>query len=427
MSINKYRNQIKTVLIIFSIVSCTQWSYAQKLSSFNEVYSLVQKKDFFNAKKRFETEKKKFPKVYKEFTEAVLYNAFNQPELSEQKAVPLMSSGSSIPDSLMLKLYRVREDNAMKRYEYQSAKNILETIQAKYSNLLSEEEKEDLENTMKIWTALAQQPQQKTEIRSTTTLKMEKDKAGLKNLKIEINGNSADFIFDTGANLSVITESTAKNFKMEIIPAGIKVDAITGASVMADLAVCKKMTLGNITVENSVFLVFPDTALAFPQISYQINGILGFPVIESFKEIQMTKDGYFIVPKEETKISSPSNMAIDGLTPMIGMDGMHFSFDTGAERSMLYYPYYLKNKQEIDQRYKTVPISIGGAGGTKTYNGAEIEAAFHILDKKVSLNKVSVLKENFGKHKVYGNIGQDVINSFQKLTLNFDKMFIKFE
>ncbi|KPE52923.1 retropepsin-like aspartic protease [Chryseobacterium indologenes] len=427
MLVNIFRNQAKAVLIIFSMVSFAQWSYAQKQSSFNEVYSLIQKKDFFNAKKQFEAQKKQFPEVYRDFTEAVLYNAFNQPELSEQKIVPLISSRSSLPDSLMLKLYRVREDNAMKRYEYQSAKNILETIQKNYSNLLSEEEKEDLENTMKIWTALAQQPQQKTEIRSTTTLKMEKDKAGLKNLKVEINGNSADFIFDTGANLSVITESTAKSFKMEIIPAGIKVDAITGASVMADLAVCKKMMLGNITVENAVFLVFPDAALAFPQISYQINGILGFPVIESFKEIQMTKDGYFIVPKEETKINSPSNMAIDGLTPMMGMDGMHFSFDTGAERSMLYYPYYLKNKHQIDQHYKTVPITLGGAGGTKTYNGAEIEAVFHILDKKVTLNKVSVLKEKFGKHQVYGNIGQDVINSFQKLTLNFDKMFIKFE
>lgn len=421
-----FRNKIKTILAVICITA-SQWFYAQQLSSFNEVYNLIQKKDFFNAEKRFEAEKKQFPKGYKDFTEAILYNAFNQPELSEQKAASLFGSGSPLPDSLMLKLYRIREDNAMKQYKYASAGNILKTIQAKYGKLLSQEEKEDLENTLKIWTALEDQPGQKTEIRSTTTLKMEKDKAGLKNLKVEINGDSDGFIFDTGANLSVITESAARRFQMKVIPAGIKVDAITGASVMADLAVCKKMTLGNITVENAVFLVFPDSALAFPQISYQIHGILGFPVIESFKEIQMTKDGYFIVPEKETAVSAPSNMAIDGLTPMIGMDGMHFSFDTGAERSMLYYPYYLKNKQLIDQNYKTVPISFGGAGGTKTYNGAEIEAVFHILDKKVTLNKVSVLKENFGKHKVYGNIGQDVINSFQKLTLNFDQMFIKFE
>ncbi len=421
-----FRNKIKTILAVICITA-SQWFYAQQLSSFNEVYNLIQKKDFFNAEKRFEAEKKQFPKGYKDFTEAILYNAFNQPELSEQKAAPLIGSGSPLPDSLMLKLYRIREDNAMKQYKYASAGNILKTIQAKYGKLLSQEEKEDLENTLKIWTALEDQPGQKTEIRSTTTLKMEKDKAGLKNLKVEINGDSDGFIFDTGANLSVITESAARRFQMKVIPAGIKVDAITGASVMADLAVCKKMTLGNITVENAVFLVFPDSALAFPQISYQIHGILGFPVIESFKEIQMTKDGYFIVPEKETAVSAPSNMAIDGLTPMIGMDGMHFSFDTGAERSMLYYPYYLKNKQLIDQNYKTAPISFGGAGGTKTYNGAEIEAVFHILDKKVTLNKVSVLKENFGKHKVYGNIGQDVINSFQKLTLNFDQMFIKFE
>ncbi|MDR2235292.1 MAG: retropepsin-like domain-containing protein [Chryseobacterium sp.] len=427
MIIHLLRNQIKTGLTAISIVSFVQWSQAQnQLSSFHTTYSLIQEKDFFNAKKQFEAEKNSFPKPYQDFTDAILLNAFNKPDLSEKKIVGLISSGSSLPDSLMLKVYRTREDNAMKQYDYRSAKKMLETIRSRYGSLLSAEEKDDLENTMKIWTALEQQPHQKTQIKSTTSLKTEKDKAGLKNLKVTINGNSADFIFDTGANLSVMTESAARRFGMNIIPAGIKVDAITGASVTAGLAVCKKMTMGNITVENAVFLVFPDTALAFPQISYQINGILGFPVIESFKEVQMTRDGYFIVPKEETKINAPSNMAIDGLTPMIEMDGMHFSFDTGAERSMLYYPYYLKNKPSIDQK-KTVSISLGGAGGTKTYQGAEIRATFHILDQEVTLDQLNVLKENFNKHHVYGNIGQDVISRFQKLILNFDKMFIKFE
>ncbi|RTZ46153.1 hypothetical protein EJ377_17055 [Chryseobacterium arthrosphaerae] len=49
--------------------------------------------------------------------------------------------------------------------------------------------------------------------------------------------------------------------------------------------------------------MFADQALSFPQISYQINGILGFPVIEALKEVQLTQDDYFIVPEKETKIS----------------------------------------------------------------------------------------------------------------------------
>ncbi|MBZ4192598.1 retropepsin-like aspartic protease [Niabella beijingensis] len=414
--------------LVFLIMAALQISSAQEqLSLFNETYRLIQQKDFFNARTLFETNKERIPEDYRNFTAAVLYNAFNKPGLSENKIAPLIAAGNRLPDFLMLKLYRVHEDNAMKQYNYSKAKTALETLLHHYSSLLSAEEKDDLQNNLRIWTALEQQPRQKTVIQKTTHLKMKKDKAGLNNLTIGMGTDSLAFIFDTGANMSTVTESTARRLGMNIIPASIDVDAITGAKIKAALAVCKKMTIGNVIVENAVFLVFPDSALAFPQIDYQINGILGFPVIESFREVQLTKDGYFIVPEEETGISYPSNMAIDGLTPMITIDGMHFSFDTGAEQSMLYYPYYQKNRRLIDTTYKTIPVSFAGAGGSKTYKGAEIEGSFDILGKKVTISKLRVLKESINSEQVYGNLGQDLITRFQRLTLNFDRMFIQFD
>lgn len=238
---------------------------------------------------------------------------------------------------------------------------------------------------------------------------------------------SMNFIFDTGANISTISASAAQRLKLEIIPADIDVDAITGKSVKASLAVCKKMVLGNIVVENAVFLVFGDDALSFPQINYQINGILGFPVIEALKEVQLTQDDYFIVPDKETAINSSSNMAIDGLSPLIFIDGKHFSFDTGADHTILYAPFYLENKKNIDAKYQLTKIGMGGAGGKIEHDGFKIDHTFHILGKPIVLKDISVLKTKINKETVYGNIGQDVIKQFKKMTLNFDHMFIKFD
>lgn len=87
--------------------------------------------------------------------------------------------------------------------------------------------------------------------------------------------------------------------------------------------------------------------LFIPQIDYQINGILGYPIISALREITITQDGNFTVPKDETKISSQPNMAMDEITPLIFIDGKPFTFDTGATNTILYESYYKENQKKL--------------------------------------------------------------------------------
>lgn len=414
--------------MLFALLCISFTGFGQtRASAFDMIYGQMKQKNFFEARTSFAAHKKKLPVEYQYFTEAVLDNAFNKPEESNLKIAKLEMLKFSFPDSLMLKIGRIKEDNCMKQYDYAGAKKAVQGTLQQYDRLLTQDEKDDLKNNLKIWTALENEPRQKIVMNGSTRLKMEKDAAGLKNLKVDIGEGTMNFIFDTGANISTISTSAAQRLHMKIIPAAIDVDAITGISVKADLAVCKKLVLGNIIVENAVFLVFADNALSFSQIKYQINGILGFPVIEALKEVQLTKDDYFIVPDTETKINTVSNLAIDGLSPLIFIDGKHFSFDTGADHTILYAPFYQENKKNIDRQYQVTKISMGGAGGKIEYDGFKINHTFHILDKKIPLENVSVLTTKINKETVYGNIGQDVIRQFNTMTMNFDQMFIRFD
>ncbi|WBV58133.1 retropepsin-like aspartic protease [Chryseobacterium daecheongense] len=424
-----HKNKIFCRIMVTTFLFVCSFSFSQTHNSeFNSLYAQIQKKNFFSAREIFTTARKKLPVEYQYFTEAILNNAFNKPRESNLKILKLEELKTiTLPDSLLLKISHLKEDNSMKQYDYAGAKTAVQNTLKKYDQILTEEERSDLKNNLKIWTALEKEPRQKVTMKGSTNMKMEKDVANLKNLKVQIGDDFMNFIFDTGANISTISESAAKRLKMRIIPAGIDVDAITGISVKADLAVCEKFKLGNVIIENAVFLVFADTALSFPQIKYQINGILGFPVIEALREVQLTQDDYFIVPEAETKISSPSNMAIDGLSPLIFIDEKHYSFDTGADQTMLYAPFYQENKKEIDEHYKVSKIGMGGAGGKAEYDGFKINHTFHILGKEIELRDIRLLKDKINKETVYGNIGQDVIRKFNKMTMNFDQMFIKFD
>lgn len=410
-------------MILFTLTGFSQ----NRPTMFDQVYEQIKLKNFFRARDLFESYSKHIDTEKQNIILIFLNNAFNKPMVSNQKINTFFQSGSSQPDSLILKIYRVQEDNFVKLHDYKQAQQVVLKIINKFKQQLSTDEKADLENNLKIWTALAAVNPQKTVIHSDTRIKIERDKAGLKNLPVDINAVSTNFIFDTGANLSTVSLSTAKRLNMQIIPANIAVDAITGISIKADLAVCKKLNLGNITIENVIFLVFADSALHFPQLNYQINGILGYPVIEALREVQLTQDDYFIVPKVETKNDTLSNLAIDGLSPLINIEGQHFTFDTGAEQTILYAAFYEQSKKKFDQQYTTTKIRMGGAGGTTEYSGFKIDPVFQVMGRSISLKNVSLLTAKIDKETVYGNIGQDLIRQFSKMTINFDQMFIRFE
>lgn len=88
---------------------------------FENIYRQIKDKNFFKARDMFR-ETKKLPADYRYFTEAVLDNAFNKPEESNQKILKLSGLTTELPDSLMLKISHIKEDNCMKQYDYSGAK-----------------------------------------------------------------------------------------------------------------------------------------------------------------------------------------------------------------------------------------------------------------------------------------------------------------
>lgn len=419
--------RIKMVITLLTLLSLNIFGQTQN-TAFVQIYDLIEQKNFFKAEEIYNLKRKDLSTTYLKFIEVFLDNAFNRLEESNNKIAHLIKTENNLSDSLILELYQTKVDNSVKLFDYKEAKNTLNTIFASYKNLLSEDDKNWMENNLKMWTALEYEPKQRVIIKETNRLKMIKDKAGLNNLRISTEKDTVNFIFDTGANLSTTSETTAKKLRMKIIPVDIEVGAITGEKVPAQLAVCPVLKLGNIEIQNTIFLVLEDKGLSFPQIDYQIYGILGFPVIEALREIQITQDDYFIVPREKTKIKHQPNMAMNGLTPLIYIDGRHFTFDTGADATMLYHSYYIENQNEIDSNYQPAKISFGGAGGKKEFDGYIICQNFNVLDKEITLKNIHLLKEKIKNNEtVYGNIGQDLIKQFNKMTLNFDYMFIKFD
>jgi predicted aspartyl protease len=360
---------------------------------------------------------------------AEIDNAFNRLKASDQKIESLFSEyAGKLSDKDKYHLLRIKQMNHSKLFEYQKAYDVLHELTTRYKQQMTADELGDYQNIKKIWAALAKEPPQNVTIKENTILSIKHNKLGTQNLTLSLDTVSIDFIFDTGANFSTVTETTARKLNMRIMDTTtIEVGSITSHKVRSRIGVCPEFNLGSIRVENAVFLVFPDQALAIPQANVQINGIIGFPVMEAMKEIQLTKKGEFIVPKQKSSYSR-QNMAINFLNPIIWLDGENYTFDSGANSTTLYDTYFAKYKKDIEPLYKETDLSIGGAGGSVTKKGYVITFKTKINDKPVVMDSIELFKEPLTDENYFvGNIGQDLIKKFDKLTINFESMFIRFD
>lgn len=396
-----------------------------------ELKDLYDKKQYFDLRdKLFEFKNDKSNEII--FYRGAIANKFNSSEESI-KLLNLYLKKTSPKDGNLKECYSLLADNYTKTFQYAKAAGIYQTLLQKFSNEISEKEKANYQNVFRLWSALSKVRPQKTWFKRNSKIEGVKEEVGL-TVPIGINGNPNEYlIFDTGANLSTIAESLAKKLKLKIIEAQIDVGSITGEKVKANLAVAEKIKLGNVVIENVVFLVFPDKALYIEPIPFQINGILGFPPIAALREITWTKKKEILIPLK-TQRQTEQNLALNNLTPLI--EGHYqgkrliFGFDTGASNSSFYQPFFKAFETEISKIGTEKLEKISGVGGTKEITAYLLkDFKINFAGKEATFPKVAVLTEKTIdlSQYVYGNIGRDLIDQFEKMTMNFQTMSVSFE
>jgi len=357
-----------------------------------------------------------------------VFSKFSESEILFDKV--LKESGKKIQDSIKAKIYECKVVNQINLFEYKEAFASAKILREKYSEYLDSEEKENIMDEEGMWTAVNNAKPQTITKSGDAKIQMKKDMAGLWNIPVSINKENLDFIFDTGANFSVIVESLAKSLGMKMIDAKVKVGTATDIKVDSKISVCDELKIDNIIINNVVFLVLPDETLDFG--IYKIKGILGNPVIRAFEEIRINKDNLLTVPVKPSE-NDMMNLCFSGFTPVILMnhnnDSLSLTFDSGAMRTMLYKPFFNLYKKDVEGKYELVDIVIGGAGGNQKVKGYNInEVILKIGNLSAPLQKVSLLVESTSKKNTdfYGKLGQDYISLFSEMTINFKNSFVRF-
>jgi predicted aspartyl protease len=413
-----------TFALIFSV-----WAGGATASAQTPLADLLKNRQYFELRDAVSAERTANASTL--FYRGIVANRFNQPADSIALLQRYLSSGDVTNQR---EAYETLADDYLRTYQYSKAADTYKILIDRFTESASHDDAADYQNSYGLWNAL------RTAGRSTVTgetdspLQGKRDKAKLLNVPVMVNGQTMDFVFDTGANLSTITVSTAKRLNLTLIETDVSVGTSSDVKVKSKLTVAPKMKIGAAIVSNVVFLVLEDEALHFPQIDYQINAIIGFPVMEALGRITLARSDQVTIRNGKSPAGVQPNMCLEALKPLLqaSVNGKpeYFLLDSGAVTSTFYPPFFLANREQIEKNAVAKRIRIGGAGGFKEVSAYDlIDLKLTIAGKTATFPKTQVITEsvNDDSKNFYGNLGQDLIKQFDRMTLDFRSMRIEFE
>ena len=138
----------------------------------------------------------------------IVPSAFNQPVVSHQilDSVDI----SQLSDGLQYLNYLAKYDNCMNLFEYRKASQTGEVLVKRFRRFYTVDLYSSLINDVDVWKCIGGVAPEVVSKNDGSGIGLQQDALGLKNIGVTVADSSYQFVFDTGASISVVSESFGK-------------------------------------------------------------------------------------------------------------------------------------------------------------------------------------------------------------------------
>lgn len=275
---------------------------------------------------------------------------------------------------------------------------------------------------------LAPAPPQRVAAFTPATTPYTRDKAGLPRSYVSINGHLQEAVLDTGANLSVVSASTAR--RLGLHPLGkARVGSSSRAGVAVQVAMADTLHFAGLALENVAFLILDDAQLEMPLPGgYRIDAIVGFPVFRAMQRVRFDHAGTLVPEPGAGSSTRGRNLLLAGsdlfVDVRVGGIAAQLHLDSGGNNSSLAPPFATRHP-EILQGLATSRQRLAGAGGaTEREIALWPQARMEVDDHSIILPALPVALGASGDARARGQgvLGNDVLNAFDHWTLDLEHM-----
>lgn len=252
-------------------------------------------------------------------------------------------------------------------------------------------------------------------------------------LPLKLDGHDAEFFFDTGASISVIGASEAKELGLSSKDVeGMMGDASGKGVTGLHLALAKDLTIGGLHLQNVPFLVLSDTGEPWNTLPVKRRGIIGLPILLAMRTIRWSPTGWFEFGFSGAALNLVTcNTLFHNSNPVIDVqvDGKHldFTLDTGAVSTDLN-PAFAKALPALVKTGAPEKQTIEGLGGSSEGQSVLLPSVtLHIGSGSAVLKPAHVFTEHGNGTWAAGNLGMDILGQVSAFTLDFSAMTLRLQ
>jgi predicted aspartyl protease len=254
------------------------------------------------------------------------------------------------------------------------------------------------------------------------------DRVGLPRIDVAVNGIIQEAVFDTGANLSVLSTETARRLGVTILDGTSSVGTGVQGTVPIRVGIAERLTIAGATLRSVPFLIIDDANLTFPVPGgYDIKAIIGLPVMRALGRMRVEQAGRFVLAAPAEAQPAP-NMAASGnnLFVTVAVDGsivpMHL--DTGANQSRLSALYAAAHPEAVAALPRRTAGMASAGGARMTTVATWADAPLALAGRALRLPRLEIALPAAGgpAPRFMGVLGSDVLRAFESYTLDLRAM-----
>ena len=274
-------------------------------------------------------------------------------------------------------------------------------------------------------------PDQANGTRRRSTLHHER---GSYSVPVTINGKTDDFLIDTGAGQSVLTDREAKKFGLTILPGSAPSMDSSGAGFSSRTAIAREVIIGAMRFRSVSFEVLPSDG-PFRDAE---GGIVGMPILLALGSIRWLKDGIVEIGADAPPSGRLPNLVFDDDPSRLLIEAevlgkrVQATLDTGATTTDLNANFADLFPDVLSRDGKRGTQDITGAGGTQTYDSFELpQLTFSIGQSRPMLRPAMVTLQRMplmgGGPCCIGNAGLDLLTQGQGFSIDFATMTLQIQ
>jgi hypothetical protein len=249
---------------------------------------------------------------------------------------------------------------------------------------------------------------------------------------VTINGRSTRLPIDTGAAISVVTESQAKNLGLRLLSRQPLFEGFTGTKQqMSHYAVADLIEMGHTVLRNVSFVVLPDDLDAFSGLPPNERGAIGMPVLLGVQTLHWDRAHNlslgFAAKPFDVRNANLSFEELDTLAQVeVAGHRLAVHLDTGSSYSTMW-PMFVKKYPELLEGSHESKSNLNGVTGSADVRSAIMPelrmtvAGFPILFRDAPVLLQSTIKSSWWH---FGLLGMDKLAQASEVTLDFRAMRI---